>query len=154
MLNTHYSYYFRDKFTQLSRDIKRNRANQKIQLTYDHLNKFNDIFKKLARIDHMGSISGKIFTEFEDLIQSCDTESPDNQTKLLHLSHLILNHFSSNSIHWILAIYKRVMNNSPKNFHKYTCLDLANTIPSNPSSKYVQFLTQLLSYHIMQKNEV
>lgn len=162
------------KFFELSQEIKRCEEQNSIKLTYDHLKKIDGILSKLNNSE----LNDKIYNEFENIIQNCDT-SPANQEKLLHLSHIILNHFSTKSMPWILAIYKKVMNISPletsQDYHemiqkalnpiksenitentvrRFTCVDLVKKAHETDSlhsqHKYAQVLVRLLSHQIHQ----
>lgn len=164
------------KILEISYQLKNNFKEKEAQLTPEHLKKFHEIFKTLAKPHRSDLIGEKIFKELEIIIQNCDTASPTNRAKLLHLSHIILNNFSSKSIFWILAIYKRVFNASPsikvlnsredyheivqklitpdKDVSRFTCLDLmkkaSQTDSLSSQYKYAQVLVRLLSHHLSQ----
>ena len=123
---------------------------QEIHLTAEQLNKFNQVLQSIKL--NRSESTNKIFKDVKLIIQNCDVTKPESREKLLHLSHIILNNFSSKSIDWILTIYQRIMNcsvnlpstDSSKNYHKlinlllktyqqksisdsmqrYTCVDL------------------------------
>ncbi len=96
----------------------------KLHLTHDHLVQFNEMLHDQTHV------TDTRFREFEAIIQNCDGTSDANRMKLLRLSRMILNHFSNQSITWILAIYKKVMNISET--------------PSDPED-YTQLIHQLLN---------
>lgn len=138
------------KCWELTQEIQgREKDRGKIYLTRDHLSKFAELFKSLTDLNHPEWITERVFTVFEEIIQKCDSASSHNRLKLLHLSYLILNHLPSDSIHWILAIYKRMIHQPPETFHRFTCIDITK-VPLNPDSypAYAETLVKLMAFHV------
>lgn len=130
-----------------------------VPLTPELLRKFNEIFKSLTLLNPNELIYARVSKEFEYVVNHCDLSSPANKTKLLHLSHLILNHFSSESVSWIVAIYNRMMGLTPQDtkmlseqVSRFTCVDIAKVAPQTENLetkyKYAQLLVRLMADHV------
>lgn len=135
----------------------------------------------LSLNEENSSLNERISRTLEEIIQNCDSASYKNKVKLLHLSQMMLNHFSEKSVFWILTIYKKVMgvpanvqvlppsheyhelfqkllnfsNPGSTTAHRFTCVDLVKKAPEATSLdsqyKYAQLLVRLLSQHIHQE---
>ncbi|QLH37149.1 MAG: hypothetical protein HWD61_14235 [Parachlamydiaceae bacterium] len=92
----------------LAQLIENNQQKNSVKLTSDHLTRFKNLFQSFSQSEP-SSLAEKINKEFEELIRNCDVHSHSSKNRLIHLSHIILNNFSSKSIFWILCIYKKVM---------------------------------------------
>src|ERR1700761_3979126 len=119
------------KIAEISQQISSLPKEKNTKLTAEHLNRFKEIFRSLAQINHPDLLQDRIFKDLDNIIQTYDAASQNNRSKLLHLSNIILSNFSSKSINWILIIYQRIMSNSSGNKRRFTCLDLTKDIPKN-----------------------
>ncbi len=143
------------KIVELSQQIENIKKEKQTELTAEHLNRFKEIFKSVAQLNSSRLFNERIFKEIDTLIQNYDVTSPNNSSKLLHLSQIILNNFSPKSADWILIIYKKIMNVSSEKTRHFTCLDLTQDVIQSEDLdskfKYAKFLVKLLSHHVRQE---